>query len=198
MKDINILIKNELRKLIHDLRFFNCIAILVISISLSICLSTNNYLQELNEYNKNVQEYSILKSKNVGPHFIAKGFYPPSKFTLFSQGMKEVIPKTIHISNDKIDLFYKNNNDGYFSNLLGKFDLSFVLITIFPILIIVLSYDVISKEKENEILQLILSFPVSKRKLIISKIFSLVIIVFISLLITFLFVGANIELVLQD
>jgi ABC-2 type transport system permease protein len=53
--------------------------------------------------------------------------------------------------------------------LIGNFDLSFVVVYLFPLLIIALSYNLISGEREAGTLALALSMPVSLRQLVMGK-----------------------------
>jgi ABC-2 type transport system permease protein len=53
--------------------------------------------------------------------------------------------------------------------LSGRFDLSFVLIYLYPLLILALSFNLISSEREQGTLAMALSQPVSLRKLVLGK-----------------------------
>jgi ABC-2 type transport system permease protein len=67
--------------------------------------------------------------------------------------------------------FIKNNEIENPTNLLaGRFDVAFVIIYLYPLLILTLSYNLISSEKEQGTLMMLLSQPVALKSIVMAKI----------------------------
>lgn len=84
---------------------------------------------------------------------------PPAALAALSIGQADIYPfaTTVDIMTEKNDLFQEYEQDNPLSLLNGKFDLAFVFVFIFPLIILALSYNLLSAEKENGTLQLSLA-----------------------------------------
>ncbi|MCU0443835.1 MAG: ABC transporter permease subunit [Microscillaceae bacterium] len=73
-------------------------------------------------------------------------------------------PTALHLQ------IYQNEISNPLKLLSGNFDLSFVLVYLFPLLIVALSYNLLSQEQEQGTLALVLTNPISSGQLIGAKI----------------------------
>lgn len=95
----------------------------------------------------------------------------PSPTAAIAIGQSDVVPSYLKVQWKP--MFRQSNTDELNNpkNLaIGAFDLSFVLIYLYPLLIIALSYNILSSERENGTQALLLSQPVSVRQFVIGKI----------------------------
>lgn len=83
-------------------------------------------------------------------------FNPPQALALMAIGQRDLLPY-FDVITIKRDVFTPPNAEIANPEKLsaGNFDLSFVLIYLFPLLVVILSYDVLSKEKEQQTYQLL-------------------------------------------
>lgn len=65
---------------------------------------------------------------------------------------------------NKASVFYNPSTD-----LFGSFDFAFVLVFLIPLVVIAFSYNILSEERENGTLQMVMSQPVSLMAFLISR-----------------------------
>lgn len=98
-------------------------------------------------------------------------YMPPASLAPLAVGQSDLLPYYFKVSLRSRDTFLGNDEIENPVHLLsGRFDLVFVVIYLFPLLILALSYNVISGEKEDGTLGMTLSQPVSLRTLVLGKI----------------------------
>jgi ABC-2 type transport system permease protein len=96
---------------------------------------------------------------------------PPSSTAAIAIGQSDVAPSYVKVQWKPM---FKQTNTEEIENpenlATGAFDLSFVLIYLYPLLIIALSYNILSSERENGTQALLLSQPVSLAQFVAGKI----------------------------
>lgn len=100
---------------------------------------------------------------------------PPHTLALLSIGPSDLHPATtgkIGFMNFKPSLFNSYAHDNPLNLLAGNFDLAFACIYLWPLLIIALSYNLLSQEREQGTLALTLAQPVHLRALVFGKVVS--------------------------
>jgi len=97
---------------------------------------------------------------------------PPAPLAALSIGQGDVYPfyTKVSIWNNEQDLWTDTENENPLNLLTGPFDLAFVIVYLYPLLIFTLSYNLISSEREAGTLQMMLAQPVSLRHFIIGKV----------------------------
>lgn len=96
---------------------------------------------------------------------------PPAPLAAFSAGQSDLYPYYYKVTLKSRQAIVSNDEIENPTNLLaGRFDLAFVLVYLYPLLILALSYNLISAEKEQGTLALTLSQPVSIRTLAAGKV----------------------------
>lgn len=95
---------------------------------------------------------------------------PPMPLAALAVGQSDLLPYYVRIGSDTRDPALAATEIENPQRLLsGRFDLAFVLVYLFPLFVLALSYDVLSGEKEGGTLVLTLSQPVSLRTLVLGK-----------------------------
>jgi ABC-2 type transport system permease protein len=96
---------------------------------------------------------------------------PPLPLAALSIGQSDLVPYYFKVSTaSKESVLTTNEIENPHRLLHGRFDLSFVVIYLFPLLIIALGYNVISAERDQGTLGLLLSQPVPLRTFITAKV----------------------------
>lgn len=96
---------------------------------------------------------------------------PPGPLAALSIGQSDLLPYYVRMTTDaKETVTAAAELENPQRLLAGRFDLSFVLIYLYPLLILAISYNLLSAEREQGTLALLLSQPVSLRMLALAKV----------------------------
>lgn len=97
---------------------------------------------------------------------------PPTALSALAVGQSDLLPysTTIGIFTTKDALVNQSETDNPVNLLAGRFDLAFVIIYLYPLLILALSYNLLSHEREQGTLQMTLAQPVSLRTFATGKV----------------------------
>lgn len=108
----------------------------------------------------------------VGQNFAAAAAtMPPAPLASLSVGQSDLLPSYYKVTLDSREALLAGDELENPTNLLaGRFDVAFVLVFLYPLVILALSYNLLSGEKEQGTLALALAQPVSLRKLASGKI----------------------------
>lgn len=103
-------------------------------------------------------------------HAATYAVLPPTALAATAVGQSDLNPPYVKVSADNKDTFAFNEEIENPSNLLiGNYDLAFVAVFLLPLLILALSYNMLSAEREQGTLALTLSNPVPLGALIAGK-----------------------------
>lgn len=95
---------------------------------------------------------------------------PPSALAPLAVGSSDLFPYYTKVSLRSKQSFIVNDEIENPHNLLaGRFDLAFAIVFVFPLLILALTYNFVSAEREQGTMALILSQPVSARRVLLLK-----------------------------
>lgn len=104
----------------------------------------------------------------LGPRYAA---LPPGPLAPLAIGQSDLLPYYFKISTDaRENIVAATELENPHRLLVGRFDLAFVLIYLYPLLILGITYNMVSAEKEQGTLALALSQPVSLGTLVTGKI----------------------------
>jgi ABC-2 type transport system permease protein len=109
---------------------------------------------------------------NVGSRFGPRyAVMPPAPLAALTIGQSDLLPYYFRVSTDaRENIVSATELENPHRLLTGRFDLAFVLIYLYPLLILGITYNLLSAEKEEGTLALALSQPVSLRTLITGKV----------------------------
>lgn len=103
-------------------------------------------------------------------HAATYAVLPPTALAFTAIGQSDLNPPYITVSADSKETFIFNEEIESPGNLLiGHFDLSFFIVFLFPLLIIALSYNVLSGEREQGTLAILMSNPIRLGTLLLAK-----------------------------
>ena len=191
------IIQNEWRNLLAEKSFLILVAVFVILLGYSIYNGVN-WIKQREAQSKTLietQEKELAdKREKVAQGF--KGSTEPGNFqpnpadpysigmslqyavlpftstAVFSIGQADVLPINagITISTLQRTVAEKDGFENPLSFLAGRFDLSFVVLYLLPLFVLALSFNLLSAERENGTLQLLLSNPLKLKNLLIAKV----------------------------
>jgi ABC-2 type transport system permease protein len=96
---------------------------------------------------------------------------PPAPLAAVAVGQSDIYPYYVKVSTAGKETFLNNEEiENPLHLLSGRFDLAFVILYLYPLLILALSYNLLSEEKESRTLAMTLSQPVSLWGLVAGKI----------------------------
>lgn len=106
-----------------------------------------------------------------GRYGLRYAMLPPGPLAALSIGQSDLLPYYFKISTDARENIVSASEIENPSRLLaGRFDLSFVVIFLYPLLILALTYNMLSAEKEQGTLAMALSQPIAVRTLLAGKV----------------------------
>lgn len=106
--------------------------------------------------------------RTLGPRYAQ---LPPAPLASFAIGQTDLYPYYVKVSTLNQQTFLNNDEIEHPLHLLsGRFDLAFVVLYLYPLVILVLTYNLISAEREAGTLAMTLSHPVTLRTLVTGKV----------------------------
>lgn len=107
----------------------------------------------------------------IGSRGGALAALPPQPLAVLAVGQSDLLPYYYKVNTGLRQGVLKGDEIENPANLLsGRFDLAFVIVVLFPLVILALSYNMLSGEREDGTLALVLSQPVRLRTLLLAKI----------------------------
>lgn len=111
---------------------------------------------------------SYAGGRGVGQRYAAM---PPAPLAALSIGQSDLLPYYFKISTRSQQTFTAADEIENPTNLLaGRFDTAFVVIYLLPLLILALSYNFLSGEREAGTLQMLMAQPINLRNVVVGKI----------------------------
>lgn len=118
----------------------------------------------------------VRSASNVGKQGL-NVMLKPGNFANISIGLYDLYPIIYTVNNLNKDSSAKNIENP-FALFIGNFDPAFVILYLYPIFIIILSFDLIASEKERGLLKMLLTQSISLNKLVAGKIILRAIVIF--------------------
>jgi len=162
----------------------------LISIALTIVVVfvvAQDYQTEITAYDTAMTDSQAeLKEVKVFSQYKPDVVFPPSPLSVFSRGIDVHAPMIVKIRLDWVPRFEQSiAGSNPMMRMFDTLDLVTVLRILFALLVILLTYDSFSGEKENGTLRLVLSNPVLRNHLLYGKIVGSLLIVAAVVLVTF-------------
>lgn len=106
-----------------------------------------------------------------GPDGAQYAVLPPGRLAATAVGQSDLLPSYVLVTMRSRQSFANTHEIENPSNLLeGRFDLAFVIVFLFPLLILALSYNLLSAEREQGTLSLVASQPVPLGRHLLAKV----------------------------
>lgn len=146
-----------------------------------------DYRQRLELYNRNVTDNetelrNVIVYRNIR-HTI---YRPPAVLSAFSAGLEKQLAGSAKIELEKVpELSVTQRGGNPYLPILAVFDESLIFKIIISILALLVAYDVVSGEREQGTLRLMLSDPIARHQLLLGKLVAGLIILSVPVAITF-------------
>jgi len=165
------LIKKEIVATVIDLRFVIASLLFLVLIPLGMYVSRKDYEQRLANYRQEHQMYRQKYEKKVSSGVEVEGFRPPSMLSVFASGLDHYIPDKVVTSRSGIFRTTKGVRASNSPSLLfGRMDLLFNMCFVASLVALAFTFNSISGEKQAGTLGLMLSYPLSRSHVLLSKI----------------------------
>jgi ABC-type transport system involved in multi-copper enzyme maturation permease subunit len=167
------IIKREFLDNILSFKFIACVMVAIVLSLASTAILARDYRDRLQNYNKGVAvAREALTKVPVYSCLKVKLYRKPSPLSIFVAGIERKTGNYAEIPILGMDIPNSLRGGGSkneFAAAFSVFDFSSVIIIVFTVLVILLSYGAISGEKEDGQLSLVLSNPVPRSKILIIK-----------------------------
>ena len=143
----------------------------VILVSVFVPVLAKDYQQRLKEYNENVAANEAeLRKVMVYKNILPTVYRPPNVLSVFSEGVEKRLGTSATISNMEVPEINATSNEiNPYMSMFPGMDVSLILRIVFSALALLVAYDVISGEREQGTLKLILSGTISRHQVLIGK-----------------------------
>ena len=189
------LIKKEIVTAILDLRFIIASLLFLVLIPLGMYVSRKDYEQRLANYRLEHQMYRQKYGKEVSSSVEVQGFRPPSMLSIFASGLDHYIPDKVITSRSGI---FRTTKDVRSSDspalLFGRMDLLFNMCFVASLMALAFTFNSISGERQAGTLGLMLSNPISRSQVLLSKIVGAYVSLLIPLVMSLLIASIILEL----
>ena len=191
---LTALIKKEIVATVLDLRFIIASLLFLVLIPLGMYVSRKEYEQRLANYRLEHQLYRQKYGKEVSSKVEVQGFRPPSMLSVFASGLDHYIPDKVITSRTGIFRTAKGVPGNSPSLLFGQMDLFFNMCFVASLVALAFTFNSISGEKQAGTLGLMLSHPVSRSYILLSKIIGTYVSLLIPLAMSLLIASIILEL----
>lgn len=162
------------------------IACVLLTVVLMPILATD-FRQRLELYNRNVVENEAeLRDAKAYRNVMHTIYRPPAVLSAFSAGLEKQLAGSAKIELEKVpELSVTERGGNPYLPILAVFDQSLIFKIIISILALLVAYDVISGEREQGTLRLILSDPIARHQIVLGKLIAGLITLSVPVTITF-------------
>jgi ABC-type transport system involved in multi-copper enzyme maturation permease subunit len=196
---IRTIIKREFLDSILSFKFIACVLVAIILATVSTVFLTSDYQARLKDYRTGVTlNEESLKKVPVYSYLALKVYKKPNPLSIFVSGIERETGTYADINHRDIPASLRGGLiKNEFSHMFSFFDMSSIIMIIFTLLAILLSYNAISGEKEDGMLSLTLANAVPRYKILLGKYVGILISLAVPLTLLFL-VGILIILLSHD
>jgi len=165
------LLLKEIQETIYTFRFIITSLLCLILIPLGLFVSLKDYEQRLIEYRSSVQKYTEYSKGKIGRNFQAEGYRPPAPLSIFSNGLKSLLPEKVITQNSgNFEIQNRQERDNPQAVLFGKIDFAFIVSFVLSILALILTFSSITQEKEMGTIRLVMANSVPRWQILLAKV----------------------------
>ena len=143
----------------------------VILMAVFMPVLVNDYQQRLKNYNENVADNETeLRKVKVYRNITPTIYRQPSVLSVFSGGLEKQLGNSAKIKLDKIpEINAASAGDNPYLSIFSVFDASLIFKIVISVLALLVAYDVVSGEREQGTLKLIMAGTVSRSQILLGK-----------------------------
>lgn len=174
------LLMKEIHETVTGGKFLIATVLCLVLIPLGMFVTLKDYEQRQANYRNAEQLYEQRSEGKVGPTFKAEGYRPPSPLSVFAVGLEQFLPNKA-VTSDARYAFWEStegiiqiSNESSLHNpmslLFGKMDFLFNVSFVLSIFVLLSTFSVITGEREQGTLKLMMSNPVPRWIVLAAKI----------------------------
>lgn len=175
---LKALISKELLEGIYGYKFLLALVLALTVIPFSLYAGAKTYKLQLREYTEaNRESFEAFreqspKAPHSAAHFGLSLTKPPTPLLAFSSGVQDILGNRTELDPHVAPRLSGGTAERTpLLSLFGRLDYAFAIQVIFGLFALVLSFDLVSGEREDGTLKLVVSAPVSRSRLILGKFF---------------------------
>jgi len=168
---IRTIIKREFLDNILSFKFIACVLVALVIISICTAVQSEDYRGRLKNYDEGMAS-AREKLTDVPTYscLTVEVYKRPSPLSIFVSGIERKAGSHVTITHMDIPASLKGEAvRNELADIVSQFDFSSVIVVVFTILAILLSYNAITGEKDDGILSLVLSNSVPRYRLLLGK-----------------------------
>jgi ABC-type transport system involved in multi-copper enzyme maturation permease subunit len=144
-----------------------CVVLMVVFMPVLV----NDYQQRLKDYNANVAANEVeLRKVKVYKNITPIVYKPPAVLSVFSGGMEKRLGTLAKIVPESVPIISPaSTNDNPYLSAFAVFDVSLIFKIVISVMAILVAYDVVSSEREQGTLKLILSGTIVRYHVLLGK-----------------------------
>ena len=170
------IISKEIKELLRDGRFKTIIVISLILLVFASITGLHQYKKDSGQYiesvlkERTIWETQEAKNPHSAAHYGTYAFKPMFALSLFDSGVNKYTGNSIFLeAHNRNEALYSEASDQTSLTRFGTLSINFIFIYLFPLIIILTGYNSLTKERENQTLNIIKSQGLRPAKLVLSK-----------------------------
>ena len=187
------LIQKEIMHHILSARFVALLLMCLLLIPLTLSINYRNYRQDLVDYQETVKLENFAEKK-VNPKMplepeieVSKLILKPTPLSVFAKGLEDSLPSYLGMTRNGVTYGLPSTFSAPLSQLLGHLDFLFVVSTVFSLLALLFTFDVVAGEREVGTIRITLSNAVPRDVFLWSKLIGGYLVFVVPFLVSFLF-----------
>lgn len=186
-----MLIQKEIMHHILSIRFVALIFMCLLLIPLTLSINYHKYRQNQVDYQEAVKRFSAEAKENPpdaqNPNTeVSKLFLKPTPLSVFTNGLEEALPTYIGITRNGIKHGSVGLSQVPISHALGNLDFLFIASTVFSLLALLFTFDVVAGEKEAGTLRITLANALPRDQFLWGKLIGGYLVFVVPFLVSFL------------
>ena len=187
------LIQKEMMHHILSVRFVALLLMCLLLVPLTLSINYRHYQQNLVDYQEavklaNIEETTINPQMELKPELeVSKLFLKPSPLSVFANGLGDALPSYLGMTRNGIVQGASSLVSDSLSYLLGHLDFLFLVSTVFSLLALLFTFDVVAGEREAGTLRITLANSLPRDIFLWSKLIGGYLVFVVPFLVSFLF-----------
>ena len=162
------LIQKEMMHHILSVRFVALLVMCLLLVPLTLSINYRNYQQDLVDYQEavklaNIEETTVNPKLPLEPEIeVSKLILKPTPLSVFAKGLEDSLPSYLGMTRNGVTHGLPSTFSAPLSQLLGHLDFLFVVSTVFSLLALLFTFDVVAGEREVGTIRITLSNAVPR------------------------------------
>ncbi len=187
------LIQKEMMHHILSVRFVALLLMCLLLIPLTLSINYRSYRQDLVDYQEavklaNIEETTVNPKLPMEPEIeVSKLILKPTALSVFAKGLEDSLPSYLGMTRNGVTHGLPSTFSAPLSQLLGHLDFLFVVSTVFSLLALLFTFDVVAGEREVGTIRITLSNAVPRDLFLWGKLIGGYLVFVVPFLVSFLF-----------